>query len=87
MGIEGSRRSAHQAQWTAQFAKASELCKRGCQVARTLGKSPQKTGERMVRLWSSGGSPGLPWHGPTIHSEQDANPLMGNQSNLDFFSE
>jgi len=40
MGIEGSRRSAHQTQWAAQFAVASELCNRGCQVALTLGNHP-----------------------------------------------
>jgi hypothetical protein len=34
------RRSAHRTQWTAPFAVASELCKRGCQVALTLGNHP-----------------------------------------------
>lgn len=33
-------RSKHQTQWTAQFAVASELCKRGYQVALTLGNHP-----------------------------------------------
>jgi hypothetical protein len=31
------RRSGRNAQWAAQFAVASELCKRGCEVAFTLG--------------------------------------------------
>jgi hypothetical protein len=30
----------HQTQWAAQFAVASELCKRGYQVALTLGNHP-----------------------------------------------
>jgi hypothetical protein len=34
------RRSAHQTQWAAQFAVASELCRRGYQVALTLGNHP-----------------------------------------------
>jgi hypothetical protein len=34
------RRSVHQTQWTAQFAVASELSKRGYQVALTLGNHP-----------------------------------------------
>jgi hypothetical protein len=34
------RRSAHRTQWAAQFAVASELCKRDCQVALTLGNHP-----------------------------------------------
>jgi hypothetical protein len=34
------RRSSHRTQWAAQFAVASELCKRGCQVALTLGNHP-----------------------------------------------
>lgn len=34
------RRSVHQTQWAAQFAVASELCKRGYQVALTLGNHP-----------------------------------------------
>jgi hypothetical protein len=31
------RRSSHQTQWAAQFAVASELCKRGYEVAFTMG--------------------------------------------------
>jgi hypothetical protein len=34
------RRSAHQTQWAAQFAVASELCKRGYEVAFTMGNHP-----------------------------------------------
>ena len=34
------RRSAHRTQWAAQFAVASELCKRNYQVALTLGNHP-----------------------------------------------
>jgi hypothetical protein len=34
------RHSPHQTQWAAQFAVASELCKRGYQVALTLGNHP-----------------------------------------------
>jgi len=34
------RRSPHRTQWAAQFAVASELCKRGYQVALTLGNHP-----------------------------------------------
>ena len=34
------RRSVHRTQWAAQFAVASELCKRGHQVALTLGNHP-----------------------------------------------
>jgi hypothetical protein len=34
------RRSAHRTQWAAQFAVASELCKRGYEVALTLGNHP-----------------------------------------------
>ena len=34
------RHSAHQTQWAAQFAVASELCKRGYQVALTMGNHP-----------------------------------------------
>jgi hypothetical protein len=34
------RHSEHQTQWAAQFAVASELCKRGCQVALTMGNHP-----------------------------------------------
>jgi hypothetical protein len=35
------KRSKHQTQWAAQFAVASELCKRGYQVALTLGNHPK----------------------------------------------
>ena len=35
------RHSAHQTQWAAQFAVASELCKRGYEVALTSGNHPQ----------------------------------------------
>lgn len=34
------RRSVHQTQWAAQFAVASELCKRGHEVALTMGNHP-----------------------------------------------
>ena len=34
------RRSSHRTQWAAQFAAASELCKRGYEVALTLGNHP-----------------------------------------------
>ena len=34
------RHPPHQTQWAAQFAVASELCKRGYQVALTLGNHP-----------------------------------------------
>ncbi|MHB8653435.1 MAG: hypothetical protein ACYDA9_06115 [Terriglobia bacterium] len=34
------RHSAHQTQWAAQFAVASELCERGYQVAFTMGNHP-----------------------------------------------
>ena len=34
------RQSAHRTQWAAQFAVASELCKRGYQVALTMGIHP-----------------------------------------------
>ena len=34
------RRSVHRTQWAAQFAVASELCKRGYQVAFTMGNHP-----------------------------------------------
>ena len=34
------RHSAHQTQWAAQFAVASELCKRNYQVALTVGNHP-----------------------------------------------
>jgi hypothetical protein len=33
------RRSAHRTQWAAQFAVASELCKRGYEVAFTMGNT------------------------------------------------
>lgn len=35
-----ARRSAHRTQWAAQFAVASELCKRGYEVAFTMGNHP-----------------------------------------------
>ena len=35
------RRSPHQTQWAAQFAVASELCKRGYEVAFTMGNHPR----------------------------------------------
>ena len=35
-----SRRSVHRTQWAAQFAVASELCKRGHEVAFTMGNHP-----------------------------------------------
>jgi hypothetical protein len=35
-----AKHSVHQTQWAAQFAVASELCKRGYQVALTLGNHP-----------------------------------------------
>jgi hypothetical protein len=34
------RVATHYAQWAAQFAVASELCKRQCQVALTMGNHP-----------------------------------------------
>lgn len=34
------RQSAHRTQWAARFAVASELCKRGYQVALTMGIHP-----------------------------------------------
>lgn len=34
------RRSVHRTQWAAQFAVASELCKRGFEVAFTMGNHP-----------------------------------------------
>jgi hypothetical protein len=40
-GIQ-KRRSGHQTQWAAQFAVASELCKRGYEVALTMGNHPTK---------------------------------------------
>ncbi|MGC4025606.1 MAG: hypothetical protein QM744_10875 [Mesorhizobium sp.] len=38
--IEKKRRSSHQTQWASQFAVASELCKRGYEVALTMGNHP-----------------------------------------------
>jgi hypothetical protein len=38
--IEKKRHSAHQTQWAAQFAVASELCKRDYEVALTMGNHP-----------------------------------------------
>jgi hypothetical protein len=38
--IKKERRSGHRTQWTAQFAVASELCKRGYEVAFTMGNHP-----------------------------------------------
>lgn len=35
------RRSAHRTQWAAQFAVVSELCKRGYEVAFTMGNHPK----------------------------------------------
>jgi hypothetical protein len=35
----GDKRSGHQSQWAAQFAVASELCKRGYEVSFTMGNS------------------------------------------------
>ena len=35
-----SRRSVHRTQWASQFAVASELCKRGHEVAFTMGNHP-----------------------------------------------
>ncbi|MFG1362121.1 hypothetical protein [Xanthobacter versatilis] len=40
------RRSPHRTQWAAQFAAASELCKRGYEVAFTMGNHP--TADLMV---------------------------------------
>jgi hypothetical protein len=37
-----ARRSVHRTQWAAQFAVASELCKRGYEVAFTMGNHPSK---------------------------------------------
>jgi hypothetical protein len=36
------RRPSHRTQWAAQFAVASELCKRGYEVAFTMGNHPMK---------------------------------------------
>jgi hypothetical protein len=38
--VKKPRRSPHRTQWTAQFAVASELCKRGYEVAFTMGNHP-----------------------------------------------
>jgi hypothetical protein len=38
--INPARRSSHRTQWAAQFAVASELCKRGYEVAFTMGNHP-----------------------------------------------
>lgn len=38
--IKAARRSAHRTQWAAQFAVGSELCKRGYEVAFTMGNHP-----------------------------------------------
>jgi len=38
--IAKARRSSHQTQWAAQFAVASELCRRGYEVAFTTGNHP-----------------------------------------------
>lgn len=38
--VEKVRRSVHRTQWAAQFAVASELCKRGYEVAFTMGNHP-----------------------------------------------
>lgn len=51
MAIETQRRSSHQTQWAAQFAVASELCKKGYEVALTMGNHP--TADIMV--YSPGG--------------------------------
>ena len=37
---QNERQSAHRTHWAAQFAVASELCKRGYQVALTMGTHP-----------------------------------------------
>lgn len=47
------RRSSHQTQWAAQFAVASELCKKSYEVALTMGNHP--TADIMV--YSAGGRP------------------------------
>ena len=41
MGKKRSAHRTHQTQWAAQFAVASELCKRNYQVALTMGNNPQ----------------------------------------------
>jgi hypothetical protein len=38
--VHSERRSVHRTQWAAQFAVASELCKRGYEVAFTMGNHP-----------------------------------------------
>jgi len=38
--VKPERRSVHRTQWAAQFAVASELCKRGYEVAFTMGNHP-----------------------------------------------
>lgn len=40
MEAKPARRSAHRTQWAAQFAVASELCKKGYEVAFTMGNHP-----------------------------------------------
>jgi len=50
------RRSSHQTQWAAQFAVASELCKRGYEVALTMGNHPTKD---IMVCGPSGGSFGI----------------------------
>lgn len=40
MDVKTPRRSVHRTQWAAQFAVASELCKRGYEVAFTMGNHP-----------------------------------------------
>jgi hypothetical protein len=37
---KNERRSVHRTQWAAQFAVASELCKKGYEVAFTMGNNP-----------------------------------------------
>lgn len=37
-----NRRPVHRTQWAAQFAVASELCKRGYEVAFTMGNHPRR---------------------------------------------
>ena len=41
MGKKQSTHRTHRTQWAAQFAVASELCKRNYQVAFTMGNNPQ----------------------------------------------
>lgn len=43
-----TRRSVHRTQWASQFAVASELCKRGYQVAFTMGNHPSVD----ITVWS-----------------------------------